>query len=56
MTFSMTPQGQFTNVKATVDLFGKQLLIEAGDVNPYLPDVAGPAVANAALEKFKSSV
>lgn len=56
MTFSMTPQGQFTNVKATVELFGKQFSIQAGDINPYLPDVAGPAVANAALEMFKNSV
>lgn len=56
MTFSTDNAGRFVNVKATVNMFGKQFSLSVGALNPYLPHIAGPAVANAALERYKNSV
>lgn len=55
MTFTLTAKGTFANVTAEVELFGKHVSVDAGDVNPYLPEEAGPAIANAALKMLKTS-
>lgn len=56
MSFSMDGAGQFVNVKAKVSLFGKEFSLNVGSVNPYLPHITGPAVANKALQMYKNSV
>jgi len=48
--------GGFSNVQVTVNLFGKDLQFTLSEaINPYIPTVAGPAIAARALEEYKKS-
>lgn len=48
--------GAFRGITARVQIFGKEVSFTVNQaINPYIPNIAGPIVAQQALNLFKSS-